>query len=239
MFNGGAMKVSLVTGGNRGLGLAIVKELASKGHIVYMGTRDLDKGLKACEGLVKEGLRIRPIELDVTKSSTIKDAVAKIKDENDYLDVLINNAGVMLDSGEGQNSVLNVDPIIVMKTYEINTVGALIMSQAIAPLMKEKGEGRIINISSGMGSLNEMEGGWAAYRMSKSALNALTRILHEELNSFGISVNSVCPGWLRTDLGGERAPLSPEEGARTPVWLATMSGSPSGKFFRNKEEIAW
>lgn len=239
MFNGGVMKVSLVTGGNRGLGLAIVKELAAKGHMVYMGTRDLDKGSKACAGLVKEGLKIRPIELDVTKSSTIKDAVAKIKDENDYLDVLINNAGVMLDSGEGQNSVLNVDPVIVMKTYEVNTVGALIMSQAIAPLMKEKGEGRIINISSGMGSLSEMEGGWAAYRMSKSSLNALTRILHAELNSFGISVNSVCPGWLRTDLGGERAPLSPEEGARTPVWLATMVDSPSGKFFRNKEEIEW
>jgi len=145
----------------------------------------------------------------------------------------------MLDSGEGQNSVLNVDPVIVMKTYEVNTVGALIMSQAIAPLMKEKGEGRIINISSGMGSLSEMEGGWAAYRMSKSSLNALTRILHAELNSFGISVNSVCPGWLRTDLGGESAPLSPEEGARTPVWLATMVDSPSGKFFRNKEEIEW
>ena len=233
------MKVSLVTGGNRGLGLAIVKELAAKGHMVYMGTRDLDKGSKTCAGLVKEGLKIRPIELDVTKSSTIKDAVAKIKDENDYLDVLINNAGVMLDSGEGQNSVLNVDPVIVMKTYEVNTVGALIMSQAIAPLMKEKGEGRIINISSGMGSLSEMEGGWAAYRMSKSSLNALTRILHAELNSFGISVNSVCPGWLRTDLGGESAPLSPEEGARTPVWLATMVDSPSGKFFRNKEEIEW
>ncbi|MBC75471.1 MAG: short-chain dehydrogenase [Halobacteriovoraceae bacterium] len=233
------MTVSLVTGGNRGLGLAIVKTLAAKGHIVYMGVRDLEKGSKVCEGLVQEGLNVKPIEIDVTKSATIKDAVARIKDEHDYLDVLINNAGVMLDSGEGQNSVLNVDPVIVSKTFEVNTVGALIMSQAIAPLMKENGKGRIINISSGMGSLSEMEGGWAAYRMSKSALNALTKILHAELNSSGISVNSVCPGWVRTDLGGEKAPLSPEEGARTPVWLATMNEPPSGKFFRNKEEIQW
>ncbi|MCO4753668.1 MAG: SDR family oxidoreductase [Bacteriovoracaceae bacterium] len=233
------MKVALVTGANRGLGLAITKLLAQKGLKVYLGSRDLEKGQAVCEGLVQEGLNVEAIQIDVTKNSTIKDALAKIKEQEQTLDVLINNAGVMLDSGEGQNSVLTVDSVIAMQTFEINTVGALKTSQAFAPLMKEMGGGRIINISSGMGALNEMEGGWAAYRMSKTALNSLTRILHAELNDFGISVNSVCPGWVQTDLGGDKAPLTPEEGARTPVWLATMSDPPSGKFFRDRKEISW
>lgn len=231
------MKTALVTGANRGLGLETVRQLAQEGFRVYMGCRSLDKGLTALEQLNKRAWDIRPLELDVTKSSSVKEAAAKVKKESGSLDVLVNNAGVMLDTGEGSNRAMKVDPLIVLKTMETNLAGPLKMVQAFAPLM---GEGaRVINVSSGMGSLEEMAGGWAAYRTSKAALNALTKILADELSDKNISVNSVCPGWVRTDLGGENAPRTPEEGVKSAVWLATMDNPPSGKFFRDLKEIAW
>lgn len=232
------IKTALVTGANRGLGLETCRQLAKLGHEVYLGARDLDKGLKAASELEKEGLKVFPIELDVTKSASIKSAVNIIQERSAGLDVLVNNAGVMLDTGEGSNKAMNVDPVIVLKTMEVNLTGPLKVTQAFAKLMKNRGA-RIINISSGMGSLNEMDEGWAAYRASKAALNALTIVLSKELKEFDISVNSVCPGWVRTDLGGENAPLSPSEGVKTTIWLATQEGPPSGKFFRDKKEIAW
>lgn len=231
------MKIALVTGANRGLGLETSRQLAKKGFKVYLGARDLDKGLKAKDALVKEGLDVEAIALDVTKSSTIKEAASRVKKEAGRLDVLVNNAGVMLDGGEGSNTAMKVDPLIVLRTMEVNLAGPLKMAQAFVPLMGEGG--RIVNVSSGMGAISEMEGGWAGYRTSKAALNALTKILSVELREAKISVNSVCPGWVRTDLGGEKAPKSPEEGVESAVWLATMDSPPSGKFFRDKKEINW
>ena len=231
------MKTALVTGANRGLGFEISRQLAKQGFKVYMGSRDLDKGLKACEKLRKEGLDVEALALDVTKSASIKEAAGKVKHGSGFLDVLVNNAGVLLDTGEA-NKAMNVDPLIVLKTMEVNLAGPLKMAQAFVPLMKER-RGRIINVSSGMGALTDMEGGWAGYRTSKAALNALTIILSKELEQDGVSVNSVCPGWVRTDLGGESAPRSPEEGALGTVWLATMDNPPTGKFYRDKNEIPW
>lgn len=232
------MKTALVTGANRGLGFELSRQLGKKGYKVYMGSRNLDKGLKAAESLGNEGLDVEVISLDVTKSADVKSAVDKIKKESGHLDVLVNNAGVMLDTGDDSNSALKVDPVIVLKTMEVNLTGPLRTSQAFAPLMSGR-DARIINFSSGMGQLSEMGGGWAAYRTSKTALNALTKILSNELESYSISVNSVCPGWVKTDMGGEAAPRMPEEGVAGALRLATMDSPPTGKFFRDDKEIDW
>lgn len=233
------MKIAIVSGGNRGLGLEAVKQLAMKGFKVYLGSRDLEKGQKALNQLLADdpNLHIELIQLDVTKSASIKAAASKVKDEYGHLDVLVNNAGVMLDTGEGSNKALEVDPVIVLKTMEVNLTGPLTMIQAFAPLMP-KGS-RVINVSSGMGSLKDMEGGWAAYRSSKTALNALTRIFSAELKDQEISVNSICPGWVKTDLGGESAPRTPLEGVQSIIWLATTENPPSGGFFRDQKPIDW
>lgn len=236
------MKIALVTGANRGLGFETSKQLAKKGFKVYMASRDVQKGKMACDILKSEGLSVESIQLDVTKTKDIRNLVDKLKENKEIPDIIVNNAGVFLesltDSGTS-TSVLNVDPVIILKTIETNTMGPLKLFQALVPLMKEKGEGRIINISSGMGQLSEMEGQWPGYRISKTALNALTRILQSELRETEITVNSVCPGWVKTDMGGDTAPRSVEEGVQTTVWLATTDNPPAGKFFRDKEEISW
>ena len=236
------MKIALVTGANRGLGFETSKQLARKGFKVYMASRDEQKGKMACELLKAEGLKVESLVLDVTKTKDIRNIVDNLKSKNEIPDIIVNNAGVFLESlteTGTSTSVLNVDPVIILKTIETNTMGPLKLFQALVPLMKEKGEGRIINISSGMGQLTGMEGQWPGYRISKTALNALTRILQSELSETKITVNSVCPGWVKTDMGGDAAPRSVEEGVQTTVWLATTDNPPAGKFFRDKEEISW
>jgi len=165
-----------------------------------------------------------------------------IESEYGKLDILINNAGISKD-GQGTRSasvasVFRVPPQIVREIVDTNAIGAFIVSRALVPLMR--GEGRVVNVSSGMGQLAEMNGGWPGYRMSKAALNALTRILADELKDTNVKVNSVCPGWVRTDLGGSGASRSIEQGVDTIVWLATLPpDGPSGGFFRDRKPIAW
>ncbi len=235
------MRIALVTGANRGLGFETSKQLAQKGFKVYLGSRNEEKGKAAEEGLKSQGLNVEFVKLDVTKTTDIRKFIDTIKERNEVVDVLVNNAGVLLISLKDVEdaSIFKADPVIVLKTIEANTVGPLNLIQGLVPLMVEKGEGRVINISSGMGQLNGMEGKWPGYRMSKTALNAITLMVDAEVGDQGIFINSVSPGWVRTDMGGENATRSLEEGVTTTVWLATCENPPRGQFLRDKKEIAW
>jgi NAD(P)-dependent dehydrogenase (short-subunit alcohol dehydrogenase family) len=153
------------------------------------------------------------------------------------LDALVNNAGVMPDLGE---SAASISLELVQQVLETNVLGAWRLCQAVVPLLRESPAGRIVNVSSGAGQLSDMRTGYPAYRMSKTALNALTRVLSGELAADGIKVNSACPGWVATDMGGAGAPRSLQEGADTPVWLATLpDDGPTGGFFRDRAPIPW
>tara|TARA_B100001971_G_scaffold215193_1_gene260022 strand:+ start:112714 stop:113415 length:702 start_codon:yes stop_codon:yes gene_type:complete len=233
------MQTALVTGANRGLGFETAKQLIQKGFFVYLGIRDIEKGDELIKKLATDSDHAQCIKLDVTKNSDIKGAQDIIKKRNLGLDVIVANAGVFLEPRSEKHSVLEVDPIIILKSIEVNTMGPLKLYQALVPYMIETGGGRIINISSGMGQLSEMGGHFPGYRMSKVALNALTVMLSHEHLADGIKVNSVCPGWVKTDMGGEGATRSVEEGVETTIWLATEKDIPSGKFFRDKKEISW
>ncbi|MET0106137.1 MAG: SDR family oxidoreductase [Sedimenticola sp.] len=232
---------ALVTGANRGLGLETCRQLAKRGYKVLLTARNSDAGDRAAGRLAGEGLDVSFMPLDLASDESIEAAAATLKSQGITLDVLVNNAGVLLDPhngwGDSDASILKVDRDTLRETMEINVYGPIRLVQALLPLMNE--EARIINISSGMGQLSEMGGLFPAYRISKTALNAVTRILSEELKSKNIYINSVCPGWVRTDMGGPEATLSTEEGVETTIWLATVAHAPSGGFFRNKQALAW
>ena len=235
-------KIAVVTGANRGLGLETCRQLARQGVSVVLTSRNADKGRAAADALQSQGLSVTFHPLDVTDDDSVAQLRAFIIDEFGRLDVLVNNAGVFPDPlGQGDAeaaSVLRVPVDTVRTAMEVNTYGALRLCQALVPLMK--GSGRVVNVSSGMGQLSEMNGCCPGYRFSKTALNALTRILADELQGTGIKVNSVCPGWVRTDMGGPNATRAVEEGAETIVWLATLpDDGPSGGFFRDRQPIPW
>lgn len=242
-------KVALITGANRGLGLETSRQLARLGYHVILTSRDEAKGRAAAELLRAEKLEVSFVPLDVTQNESVAQAESLVRKEFGRLDVLVNNAGVLIDGhgdrGEGHASALRVPLDDVKRTFETNLFGAYRMCQRFAPLMIRTAEQpaslcRIVNVSSGMGQLSEMNGGYPAYRLSKTALNALTRVFSEELGEHGILVNSICPGWVRTDMGGSDAELTPEQGADTIVWAATLpSGGPTGGFFRERKPIAW
>lgn len=231
-------RIAVVTGANRGLGREIARQLLRRGLQVVLTSRDPARGEAAAEALRGEGLAPRFHPLDVTEDAG---AVA-LRDwlDRSYgrIDVLVNNAGVMLDGGGMSLGALPLD--ILGRTLEVNLYGALRVTQALLPLMRRHGYGRIVNMSSGLGQLADMRSGTPAYRISKTALNALTRILAAELAGSNIKVNALCPGWVRTDLGGPNATKSVEEGADTAVWLATLpDDGPSGGFFRERQPIPW
>ncbi len=226
--------VALVSGANRGIGREVVRQLAVRGVTTILGSRDEEKGRTAAEGIDGEVVVRR---LDVTDEKGIQNLAHEVEEEFGRLDVLVNNAGVSMDSGRRG---VNADLDVVRETLELNLFGAWRLCEAFVPLMQRNNYGRIVNVSSGMGALNEMGGGSPAYRVSKTALNALTRILASELRGSGILVNSVCPGWVRTDMGGSGAARSVEEGADTLVWAATLADNgPTGGFFRDRRPIAW
>ena len=238
-------RVALVTGGNRGIGLEVCRQLGRQGYCVLLGARDLSKGKAAADLLSSEGLNVKPLKLDVTSESDAVGAYNFVVGAFGRLDVLVNNAGVLLDpprhppDAEGA-SIFNAKLDTIRSSLEANTFGALRLAQKFVPLMVKNGYGRVVNLSSGMGQLSDMNGGWPGYRISKVALNAVTRIFADETKGTNVLVNSVCPGWVRTDMGGQEAELSPAEGADTIVWLATLpEGGPTGGFFREREQIEW
>ena len=228
--------VALVTGANRGIGLEVCRQLGKLGFTVLLGSRDLGKGRRAAQELVREGLNISPRELDITNQQSIDDLRNSVESEFRVLHVLINNAGILYDTWQ---SAMEADLKVVREAFETNTIGAWRMCKTFVPLLGASGHGRIVNVSSEAGSLASMGGGAPAYSMSKAAMNALTRMLATELRERGILVNSVCPGWVATDMGGSGGrPV--EEGATSVVWAATLPhGGPTGGFFRDGRPLPW
>ena len=226
-------RVALVTGPHRGIGFAAARRLAGLGYRVVVAGRDPEAAARAAAEI--GGV---PLLLDVTREADVERAVAFVGAEFGRLDALINNAGVLLDR---ETPGLTVDLEALRATFEVNVYGALRMAQAFAPLMVRQGYGRIVNVSSIMGSLAHAGPGYLAYRSSKAALNMVTRVLAAELKGTGVLVNAVHPGWVRTRMGGPEAPLSPEEGARALVWAATLpDDGPTGGFFEGEgKPLPW
>ncbi len=236
-------RVAVVTGGNRGIGFETCRQLAKRGLRVVLASRDEAKGLEAAQRLRGEAGDLRHAPLDVTDERSVGRFADFVRRTYGRVDVLINNAGLFLDrDGGGATSTGAIAGTIeaLRRSMETNVYGALRVTHALLPLMRRHDYGRIVSVSSGMGQLSEMNGGSPAYRVSKTALNALTRILADELKGTNIQVNSVCPGWVKTDMGGPGAPRTPEQGADTIVWLALQpNGGPTGGFFRDRQPIPW
>ncbi|MCX7893112.1 MAG: SDR family oxidoreductase [Burkholderiales bacterium] len=231
-------RVAVVTGANRGIGLEVARQLARAGLRVVLTSRDPAKGRAAQARLADEGLEVACHRLDVTREAEIRGLAVWLEEELGRVDVLVNNAGVMLDP-KGSRA-LGLDADILRRTLETNLVGPVRVTGALVPLMRRHRYGRIVNLSSGLGQLEDMGVGTPAYRISKTALNAFTRTLAAELAGANIKVNAMCPGWVRTDMGGPHATRSVAEGAQTAVWLATLpDDGPSGGFFRDRRPIPW
>lgn len=228
--------VAIVTGGNRGIGHEICKELSKAGCNVVLTSRNEEEGRRAVAKLHQyDNVAYR--RLDVTDSKDIASLRDWILKTYGRVDILINNAGVYLDEGV---SVFDVDENLMQDTIAVNFYGAFHMCRAFVPIMRQNGYGRIVNVSSGYGAMSEMGGYVAAYRISKAALNALTLIMANELRGGNIKVNAVCPGWVRTDMGGGMAPISPEAAAKDIVYFALVDAKgPTGGFFRHKKPIQW
>ena len=234
-------KVAVVTGANRGLGFETCRQLAKQGIEVILTSRDEAKGKAAAEKLQAEGLDVKFHLLDVTSLDSIEHLAQFIRNEFGRLDILVNNAGIALDFVFGpEGSIFNSKIETLQKTIETNIYAPLLLCQALIPLMKANNYGRVVNVSSGAGQLQDMQTGYPAYRISKTALNAVTRIIANELKETNILVNAVCPGWVKTDMGGPNAPRSLEEGVDTIVWLATLpDDGPTSGFFRDRKPIPW
>jgi NAD(P)-dependent dehydrogenase (short-subunit alcohol dehydrogenase family) len=220
-------RVAFVSGANRGIGHEIARQLAEdQGFLVFAGSRDPAK--------IAETESIRAVQLDVTDQASIVAARKLIERDPGRLDALVNNAGIYGDP----IGAADYDLARAHEVLEVNTFGPWRLVQAFLPLLRRSEHPRVVNVSSGAGQLSDMNGGRAAYRVSKAALNALTRTLASDER--GIKVNTMCPGWVRTDMGGSAAPRSVDEGADTAVWLATLpDDGPDGGFFRDRRPIPW
>jgi NAD(P)-dependent dehydrogenase (short-subunit alcohol dehydrogenase family) len=229
-------KIALVTGANRGIGFETCRQLSQLGLTVVLTSRDTVKGEVATKQLKDKGLDVVFHRLDVSAKNDIEHAFDRINQQYGQLDVLVNNAAILYDTFQ---SAVNADLEVVGKALTTNLYGPWLLCQAFIPLMKGSGYGRIVNVSSGAGSLHYMGGGTPAYGISKVALNALTRKLASELSGTGILVNSIDPGWVATDMGG-RAGRPVMEGAKGIVWAATLpDNGPSGGFFYDGKPEPW
>ena len=232
-----AANIAVVTGANRGIGLETARQLAKLGWQVVLTSRDPDKGNQAASRLGEQGLTVDALQLDVTDRQSCASAHQWLAQRFDRIDALVNNAGIMIDP-QGV-STLELSSDVLRQTLETNLFGVLNVTQALAPLLRGSRRARVVNLSSGLGQLTDMQAGTPAYRMSKTALNALTRILAAELAP-GVKVNAMCPGWVRTDMGGPQGERSVEQGADTAVWLATLpEDGPTGGYFRDRQPIPW
>jgi NAD(P)-dependent dehydrogenase (short-subunit alcohol dehydrogenase family) len=228
-------KIALVTGANKGIGFEVARELARQGLRVFLGARNAKAGRAAAERLRTEGDVIF-LEIDVSDADSIRRAAEQLSKDTGQLDVLVNNAGILLDEDK---DALTITPEVFETTLRTNTLGPWLVAQTFAPLLKNSREPRIVNVSSGGGQLEDGADGWApVYCVSKTALNGVTVQLAAALPK--CAVNSVCPGWVRTDMGGKSATRSVAEGAATIVWLATDAPHDlTGKFVKDRKVIPW
>ncbi len=227
-------RVALVSGANRGIGLEICRQLAERGLTVILGSRDEEKGRRAAEDLSGN---VVARQLDVTDWRSVGRLASSVREDFRHIDVLVNNAGISNDDGQ---SGAEADLGRVQEALEANLLGAWRLCELAIPHMKREGYGRIVNVSTGLAALEDMGGGSPGYRVSKTGLNALTRILASELRGSGILVNAVNPGWVQTDMGGVGATRSVQEGADGVVWAATLpNNGPTGGFFRDRRHVAW
>lgn len=232
-------QIALITGGNRGLGLEFARQLAKAEFITLIGVRDEQKGLAAQKLLKEEGLTVAVVPLDVTQPQSIQSAAEAIEQEYGKLDILVNNAGILPDE-DSAKSATTVDPKTVLRVFETNTLGPLQVSQAMLKLLKRSPSATILNISSGIGALTDMEGGYPAYRISKVSLNAITRMLAAELSETAIRVHSVCPGWVQTDMGGPNAERTPKDSVSGILPLLFKPHPElNGRFVRDGQAIDW
>ena len=239
--------VAVVTGGNRGIGLATCRLLAAAGMRVVLAARDARRGQTAAAALADAG-EVVAAQLDVTQESSCTDFAEWLVRKQGRVDVLVNNAGVHPDPGgySGKRrgaSVFHASQQTLELAMATHVTGPMRLIQLLMPVMRRQGYGRIVNVASTLGQFHSLAGGWPGYRLSKIALNGLTAMVAAELAEEGVEgilVNSVCPGWTRTDLGGPHAPRGPEEAADTIVWLATLpEDGPSGGFFQQRKRIPW
>ncbi len=233
-----AKKIAIVTGGNRGLGREIARQLMRNDVFVVIGCRDKPKCEAALEDLKRDGANVDAQPLDVNDTKMVKRFVEHVEKTHGSPSILVNNAGVYPEATTSR--VVDTPTSVWRETFETNLFGAVRMCREVVPLMARLRFGRIVNMSSGLGQLHQMGEGSPAYRVSKAALNALTRTLAAEVAGSGILVNSMSPGWVKTDMGGDDAPRSVEEGADTAVWLSLLpSNGPTGQFFRDRKPIPW
>ena len=233
-----ATKVAIVTGGNRGLGREIARQLTKAEMTVVIGCRNEKSCAAAVEELAREGGKVAGYLLDVVDTHSVQRFVQQVERQHGAPSVLVNNAGVYPESRAAK--VEDTPTSLWRETFETNVFGAVRMCREVVPHMRKLRYGRIVNISSGLGQLHQMGAGSPAYRVSKAALNALTATLAAEVADAGILVNSMSPGWVRTDMGGPQAPRSVEDGADTAVWLSLLpSNGPTGQFFRDRKPIPW
>jgi NAD(P)-dependent dehydrogenase (short-subunit alcohol dehydrogenase family) len=228
-------KTAVVTGSAKGIGFEVVRQLARRGFRVFLAARDAKARRAAVEKLSSEGA-VMFLEMDVSDAESIRRAAEDFSREEKHLDVLVNNAGILLDDEKG---ALDVTPEIFERTLRTNTLGPWLVAQAFVPFLRKSDAPRIVNVSSGSGQLDEGADGWApGYSVSKTALNGVTVQLATALPRF--AVNSVCPGWVRTDMGGENATRSVGEGAASIVWLAADAPQDlTGKFVKDRKVIPW
>lgn len=231
--------ITVITGASRGLGRAAARRFAAvEDHRVIATARRPADLEPLCAQLQAAGHPIECAQLDVTVAASVAGFAAWLGERHGRVDALINNAGISIDGFDSR--LLGMSPDVLRTTLDTNLFGVLRVTQALMPLLLASPAGRVVNVSSGMGQLADMAAGAPAYRISKAALNALTRILAVETAGSAVKVNAVCPGWCRTDMGGPDAPRSPDQGIDTVVWLATLpADGPSGGFFRDRQPLPW
>ena len=228
------MKNIFITGGNRGIGKGLV-EIFSENYKVFFSARDEHKAKSVIDSIGNENIDY--VIMDVADERNVLNGIDSLKEKTDSIDILINNAGILIPGLKHKIDAVETDDESILKTFNINTVGVLRVCKAVLPLMRATS--RIINISSGMGQMEGMSTGSVAYRLSKSALNALTIVLSQELLSKDIKVNAICPGWVQTDMGGYEATLTVKESVESIKKFALSDNFPNGKFLRHGELLPW
>ena len=228
------MKKIFITGGNRGIGKGLV-DVFSENNKVFFSARDKDKARSVIESIENENIGY--VTMDVADEQSVLKGIESLKEKTDSIDILINNAGILIPGLKHKIDAVETDDESILKTFNTNTLGVLRVCKAVLPLMRPSS--RIINISSGMGQMEGMSTGSVAYRLSKSALNALTIVLSKELLSKDIKVNAICPGWVQTDMGGYEATLTVKESVESIKKFALSDNFPNGKFLRHGELLPW